>query len=264
MHRRAGRARCPDFPAKQPAHLPRSGCKAQAVPDRGVAPVALASLSLSFPLFDLSLSLPGPPPCLVLHPRAGLLRKRPLGNAREPGGRRPLLRPALPAPPPVLCSPPRRTVCGRRGLATLRTRPGAPEEVERGARGREGREGRRAADEQKGGEAGERGKLRPTTREGARKRRNPPTHSEKGKEEKNLVWRAAWLPGSLASSRGWEPTLPESEQPVRHGHGAPGAGRLLLEPVAGGGAFKPVLLPPGWAERGLSLGGRGQHAGEER
>ncbi|MEJ1276856.1 hypothetical protein NN561_007767 [Cricetulus griseus] len=128
MHRRAGRARCPDFPAKQPAHLPRSGCKAQAVPDRGVAPVALASLSLSFPLFDLSLSLPGPPPCLVLHPRAGLLRKRPLGNAREPGGRRPLLRPALPAPPPVLCSPPRRTVCGRRGLATLRTRPGAPEE----------------------------------------------------------------------------------------------------------------------------------------
>lgn len=78
------------------------------------------------------------------------------------------------------------------------------------------------------------------------------------------MWRAAWLPGSLASSRGWEPTLPESEQPGRHGHGAPGAGRLLLEPVAGGGASEPVLLPPGWAERGLPLGVRGQHAGEER
>lgn len=144
----------------------------------------MASLSLSFPLFDLSGLLLGPPPCVVLHPRAGLLRKRPLGNAREPGGRRPLLRSALPAPPPALCSPPRRTVCGRQGLATLRTRPGAPKEVERGARGREGREGRQAAEEQKGGEARERGKLRPTTREGARKRRNPPTHSEKGKEEK--------------------------------------------------------------------------------
>lgn len=173
---------CPDFPAPRLAKLSSSCC--QAGLDLGVSSVALASLSLSFPLFDVSLSLLGPPPSLVLHPRAGLLRKRPLGNAREPGGRRPLLRPALPAPPPALCSPPRRTVCGRQGLATLRTRPGAPKEVERGARGREGREGRQAAEKQKGGEAGERGKLRPTTREGARKRRNPPTHSEKGKEEK--------------------------------------------------------------------------------
>lgn len=187
---------CPDFPAPRLAKLSSSCC--QAGLDLGVSSVALASLSLSFPLFDVSLSLLGPPPSLVLHPRAGLLRKRPLGNAREPGGRRPLLRPALPAPPPALCSPPRRTVCGRQGLATLRTRPGAPKEVERGARGREGREGRQAAEEQKGGEAGERGKLRPTTREGARKRRNPPTHSEKGKEEKKISCGAP--PGYRAAS----------------------------------------------------------------
>ncbi|KAL4666858.1 hypothetical protein H8959_005547 [Pygathrix nigripes] len=50
-------------------------------------------------------------------PRAGLLRKRPLGNAREPGGRRPAQRPALLLllllllllrlqPPPPLALPP--------------------------------------------------------------------------------------------------------------------------------------------------------------
>ena len=56
--------------------------------------------------------------------------------------------------------------------------------------------------------------------------------------------------------------------PSRDGHDAAGAGRLLLEPVAGGGAPQPVLpaalLPPGWNERGLPLGGRGQHDGQER
>ncbi|CAM9322718.1 unnamed protein product [Rangifer tarandus platyrhynchus] len=48
-------------------------------------------------------------------PRAGLLRKRPLGNAREPGGRRPPLRsallrllllPRLQPPPPIALPPP--------------------------------------------------------------------------------------------------------------------------------------------------------------
>ncbi|KAG3283381.1 hypothetical protein H1C71_033950 [Ictidomys tridecemlineatus] len=76
---------------------------------------------LSF-LFLFNLFFPpfiSPPPCSILSPRAGLLRKRPLGNAREPGGRRPPLRPALLLPllplllllrlqPPPLALPPPR------------------------------------------------------------------------------------------------------------------------------------------------------------
>lgn len=129
--------------------------------------------------------------------------------------------------------------------------------------GRGGREGKlqRRRKEARPGKEGNYARQLGRGRE--REETHPPTQ-KKEKRKKNLVWRAAWLSGSLASSRGWEPTLPESEQPGRHGHGAPGAGRLLLEPVAGGGASEPVLLPPGRAERGLPLGGRGQHAGEER
>ena len=56
--------------------------------------------------------------------------------------------------------------------------------------------------------------------------------------------------------------------PSRDGHDAVGAGCLLLEPVAGGGAPQPVLpatlLPPGWTECGLPLGGCGQHDGQKR
>lgn len=56
--------------------------------------------------------------------------------------------------------------------------------------------------------------------------------------------------------------------PSRDGHDAVGAGCLLLEPVAGGGAAQPLLpaalLPPGWTECGLPLGGRGQHDGQKR
>lgn len=56
---------CPDFPAPRLAKLSSSRC--QAGLDLGVSSVALASQSLFFPLFDLSLSLlrppslPGPP-----------------------------------------------------------------------------------------------------------------------------------------------------------------------------------------------------------
>ena len=56
--------------------------------------------------------------------------------------------------------------------------------------------------------------------------------------------------------------------PSGDGHDAAGAGRLLLEPVAGGGAPQPVLpaalLPPGRYECGLPLGGCGQHDGQKR
>lgn len=142
-----------------------------------------------------------------------------------------------------------------------------------------GEGGREGKEEEEGRQKREKQHATTRGRKKKRKERNPPTHThtqkkkirKKKKKRKNFCGAP---PGSREDSPapGGGGVRAESCWRVsslsRDGHDAVGAGCLLLEPVAGGGAPQPVLpatlLPPGWTECGLPLGGCGQHDGQKR